>query len=194
MSSILRPALVLFGVLSVLCGLLYPAAVTGIGRVAFPYQAEGSLVDVGGKAVGSTLIGQPFSSPRYFWSRPSATTPMPDNAAGSGGSNLGPTNPALVDAVRGRVDALRKADPANRAPVPVDLVTASASGLDPEISLAAARYQARRVAAARKLPEQQVRALIDAHRRGRVLGLFGEPRVNVLALNLALDGRTARPE
>lgn len=194
MTSTLRPALVLFGALSVLCGLLYPAAVTGIGRAAFPYQADGSLVEVRGKAVGSALIGQPFSAPRYFWSRPSATTPMPDNAAGSGGSNLGPTNPALVDAVKGRVDALRKADPANRAPVPVDLVTASASGLDPEISLAAAEYQVHRVAAARKLPEQQVRAVIDAHRKDRVLGLFGEPRVNVLALNLALDGRPARPE
>ncbi len=194
MSSIFRPALVLFGVLSVLCGLLYPAAVTGIGRVAFPHQADGSLVGVSGKTVGSTLIGQPFSAPRYFWSRPSATSPMPDNAAGSGGSNLGPTNPALVDAVKGRLDALRKADPANRASVPVDLVTASASGLDPEISLAAAQYQAHRVAAARHLPEQQVRALIDAHRTDRVLGLFGEPRVNVLELNLALDGTPARPE
>lgn len=194
MSSILRPALVLFCVLSVLCGLLYPAAVTGIGRVAFPHQAEGSLVDVGGKAVGSTLIGQPFSAPRYFWGRPSSTTPMPDNAAGSGGSNQGPTNPALADAVKERVAALTAADPANRARVPVDLVTASGSGLDPEISLAAAEYQAHRVAAARNMPEQQVRALIDAHRRDRVLGLFAEPRVNVLALNLALDGKVARPE
>jgi K+-transporting ATPase ATPase C chain len=194
MSSILRPALVLFGVLSVLCGLLYPAAVAAIGRAVFPHQAEGSLVDAGGKAVGSTLIGQPFSAPRYFWGRPSATTPMPDNAAGSGGSNQGPTNPALVDAVKARVAALRAADPANRASVPVDLVSASASGLDPEISLAAAEYQAHRVAAARNMPEQQVRALIDAHRQDRVLGLFGEPRVNVLALNLALDGKVVRPE
>jgi K+-transporting ATPase ATPase C chain len=194
MSSILRPALVLFGVLSVLCGLLYPAAVAAIGRAVFPHQAEGSLVDAGGKAVGSTLIGQPFSAPRYFWGRPSATTPMPDNAAGSGGSNQGPTNPALVDAVKARVAALRAADPANRASVPVDLVSASASGLDPEISLAAAEYQAHRVAAARNMPEQQVRALIDAHRHDRVLGLFGEPRVNVLALNLALDGKVVRPE
>jgi K+-transporting ATPase ATPase C chain len=194
MSSILRPALVLFGVLSVLCGLLYPAAVAGIGRAVFPHQAEGSLVDAGGKAVGSTLIGQPFSAPRYFWGRPSATTPMPNNAAGSGGSNQGPTNPALVDAVKARVAALRAADPANRASVPVDLVSASASGLDPEISLAAAEYQAHRVAAARNMPEQQVRVLIDAHRHDRVLGLFGEPRVNVLALNLALDGKVVRPE
>jgi K+-transporting ATPase ATPase C chain len=191
MSSIFRPALVLFGALSVLCGLLYPAAVAGIVRVAFPEQAAGSLVQVGGKAIGSTLIGQPFSSPRYFWSRPSATTPMPYNAAGSGGSNQGPTNPAFVDAVKERIAALRKADPGNQAPVPVDLVAASASGLDPEISLAAAEYQAGRVAAARNMPEQQVRALIDAHRRDRVLGLFGEPRVNVLALNLALDGKAA---
>jgi K+-transporting ATPase ATPase C chain len=194
MSSILRPAAVLFGALTVLCGLLYPAIVTVVGRVAFPHQAGGSLVDVGGKAVGSTLIGQPFSSPGYFWGRPSATAPMPDNAAGSGGSNLGPTNPAFTDAVKERVAALRIADPANRALVPVDLVTASGSGLDPEISLAAAEYQVHRVAMARKVPEQQLRALIDAHRQDRVLGLFGEPRVNVLTLNLALDHTTARPE
>jgi K+-transporting ATPase ATPase C chain len=194
MSSIIRPALVLFGALSVLCGLAYPALVTGIGRTAFPHQTQGSLVDVGGKAVGSTLIGQPFSSPRYFWGRPSATAPMPDNAAGSSGSNQGPTNPALVDAVKERIAALRKADPANLAPVPVDLVTASASGLDPDISLAAAEYQAHRVAAARNMPEQLVRAQIDAQRQDRALGLFGEPRVNVLALNLALDGMAARPQ
>jgi K+-transporting ATPase ATPase C chain len=187
MSSIVRPAVVLFGVLTVLCGLVYPAAVTVIGRAAFPWQAAGSLLDVGNKPVGSRLIGQPFSSPRYFWSRPSATTPMPDNAAGSGGSNQGPTNPAFVDAVRERIAALRKLDPGNTAPVPVDLVTASASGLDPEISLAAAEYQAARVAAARALPVARVRALIDAHRQDRAFGVFGEPRVNVLALNLALD-------
>jgi len=194
MSSIIRPALVLFGALSLLCGALYPAAVTGLGRVAFAHEANGSLIEAGGKTLGSALIGQPFSKPGYFWGRPSATAPMPDNAAGSGGSNLGATNPALVDAVKARVDALRQADPGNRAPVPVDLVTASASGVDPEISLAAAEYQATRVAAVRKLPEQQVRALIEAHRQDPALGFLGEPRVNVLALNLALDGKNPRPQ
>jgi K+-transporting ATPase ATPase C chain len=192
MSSLIRPALVLFGALSLLCGALYPAAVTAIGRVAFPHQADGSLLEAGGKTVGSGLLGQPFSQPGYFWGRPSATTPMPANAAGSGGSNLGPTNPALVDAVRQRVDALRRADPGNHAAIPVDLVTASASGLDPDISVAGAEYQAARVAAARHLPVQQVRNLIDAHRQAPLLGFLGEPRVNVLALNLALDGKAAR--
>lgn len=190
MASTLRPALVIFGALTLLCGVLYPAAVTGIGRVAFARQADGSLVDAGGKIVGSSLIGQPFSRPGYFWGRPSATTPMPDNAAGSGGSNLGPTNPALLDAVKARVAALKAIDPDNRAPIPVDLVTASASGVDPEISLAAAEYQAARVAAARKLPVEQVRALIARYRQEPVLGVLGEARVNVLALNLALDGKT----
>jgi K+-transporting ATPase ATPase C chain len=189
MTSILRPALVLFGALTVVCGVLYPAAVAGIGRAAFAHQVDGSLIEAGGKTVGSSLIGQPFSAPGYFWSRPSATAPMADNAAGSGGSNQGPTNPALLDAVKDRVAALRRADPANRAPIPVDLVTASASGVDPEISLAAAEYQVARVAAARKLPAAQVRALVDRHRREPVLGFLGEPRVNVLALNLALDGK-----
>jgi K+-transporting ATPase ATPase C chain len=180
----------MFGALTLLCGVLYPAAVTGIGRAAFPHQADGSLVDTGGKTVGSALIGQPFSAPGHFWGRPSATTPVPDNAANSGGSNLGPTNPALLAAVRARVAALRAADPGNRAVIPVDLVTASASGLDPEISVAAAAYQATRVAAARGLPEAQVRALIERYRQDPVLGFLGEPRVNVLALNLALDGKT----
>lgn len=189
MASILRPALVLFGALTVVCGVLYPAAVTGIGRAAFARQADGSLIEAGGKTVGSSLIGQPFSAPGDFWGRPSATTPMADNAAGSGASNLGPTNPALLDAVKDRVAALRRADPANRAPIPVDLVTASASGLDPEISLAAADYQVARVAAARKVPAAQVRALVARHRQEPVLGFLGEPRVNVLALNLALDGK-----
>jgi K+-transporting ATPase ATPase C chain len=189
MTSILRPALVLFGALTVVCGVLYPAAVAGIGRAAFAHQVDGSLIEAGGKTVGSSLIGQPFSAPGYFWSRPSATAPMADNAAGSSGSNQGPTNPALLDAVKDRVAALRRADPANRAPIPVDLVTASASGVDPEISLAAAEYQVARVAAARKLPAAQVRALVDRHRREPVLGFLGEPRVNVLALNLALDGK-----
>jgi K+-transporting ATPase ATPase C chain len=189
MTSTLRPAFVLFAVLTLLCGVLYPAAVTGIGRVAFPHQADGSLVQAGGQAVGSTLIGQPFAAPRYFWGRPSATAPAPDNAAGSGGSNLGPTNPALLDAVKARVAALRRANPGNRAPIPVDLVTASASGLDPEISVAAAEYQAARVAAARGLPVAQVRALVDRYRQAPILGVLGEARVNVLALNLALDGK-----
>ena len=192
MFSIIRPALVLLGALSLLCGLLYPAAVAGIGRVVFAHEAGGSLLDAGGKTVGSSLIGQPFSAPRYFWGRPSATAPMANNAAGSGGSNQGATNPALLDAVKARVEALKQADPGNRAPVPVDLVTASASGVDPEISIAAAEYQAARVAAARKLPEAQVRALIAAQRKAPVLGFFGEPRVNVLALNLALDGQAPR--
>lgn len=190
MASLFRPLLAVFGALTLLCGVLYPAAVTAIGRVAFARQADGSLVDAGGKIVGSSLIGQPFSRPGYFWGRPSATTPMPDNAAGSGGSNLGPTNPALLDAVKARVAALKAADPDNRAPIPVDLVTASASGVDPEISLAAAEYQAARVAAARKLPVEQVRALIARYRQEPVLGVLGEARVNVLALNLALDGKT----
>jgi K+-transporting ATPase ATPase C chain len=189
MSSINRPALVMFGALSLLCGVLYPAAVTGIGRVAFAHRVDGSLLEAGDRAVGSALIGQPFSAPRYFWGRPSATAPMANNAAGSSGSNQGPTNPALLDAVKARVEALKQADPGNRAPIPVDLVTASASGVDPEISIAAAEYQAARVAAARKLPEGEVRALIAARRKEPALGFLGEPRVNVLALNLALDGK-----
>jgi K+-transporting ATPase ATPase C chain len=193
MANIIRPTLVLFGALSILCGVVYPAVVTGIGSVAFPHQAAGSLVQAGGKTFGSSLIGQAFTSPRYFWGRPSATAPMPDNAAGSSGANQGPTNPALAGAVKARIEALRAADPANHAPVPVDLVTASGSGLDPEISLAAAEYQVGRIAQARHLAPQQVRALVDAHRQDRVIGLFGEPRVNVLALNLALDGKPVRP-
>jgi K+-transporting ATPase ATPase C chain len=192
MSSILRPALVVFGALTLLCGVLYPAAVTAVGRAAFAHEAGGSLLQLGGKPAGSALIGQPFSAPGYFWGRPSATAPMANNDAGSGGSNQGPTNPALVDAVKARLAALHAADPGNRAPVPVDLVTASASGLDPEISLAAAYYQARRVAIARALPEAQVRALVDAGRKEPVLGILGEPRVNVLALNLALDAAAPR--
>jgi K+-transporting ATPase ATPase C chain len=191
MSSILRPALVLFCCLSVLCGVLYPGVVAGIGRIVFPRQSAGSLVEAGGTLRGSTLIGQAFTAPRYFWGRPSATTPLPYNAAASSGSNLGPANPALADAVRTRIGMLRATDPDNRAPVPVDLVTASASGLDPEISVAAARYQAGRIAVRRALPRQRVDDLIEAYRIAPRLG-FGEPRVNVLALNLALDGTTVR--
>lgn len=187
MKSTLRPALVLFGALTLVVGVLYPLAVTSIGQVAFADMASGSLVLRDGKPVGSTLIGQSFSAPGYFWGRPSATGPMPNNAGGSSGSNQGPLNPALVDAVKGRIAALREADPANTAPVPVDLVTASASGLDPEISVAAARYQAGRVAAARKLPRERVDALVSEHTVGQTLGFFGEARVNVLRLNLALD-------
>ena len=187
MHSTLRPALVLFGVLTLIVGVLYPLAVTGIGQVAFADQVAGSLVTRDGKPVGSTLIGQAFSSPGYFWGRPSATGPMANNAGASSGSNLGPLNPALIDAVKGRIDALRAADPGNSAPVPVDLVTASASGLDPEISVAAARYQVGRVALARKLPRQRVEALVSVHTVGQTLAFFGEARVNVLKLNLALD-------
>jgi len=190
MQSILRPALVLFGALTLVCGIAYPLLVTGIAQAAFPEQAGGSLVKRADQMVGSRLIGQHFSSPRYFWGRPSATAPMPNNGGGSSGSNQGPLNPALQEAVKGRVKALREADPGNRAPIPVDLVTASASGLDPEISLAGARWQAARVAQARGLAQAEVERLIDAHGEGRVLGLFGEPRVNVLALNLALDAQT----
>jgi K+-transporting ATPase ATPase C chain len=186
-TALFRPAFVLFAALTVICCVLYPFAVTGIGQAAFPHQAAGSLILQEGRPVGSTLIGQAFSSPHYFWGRPSATGPMPNNAAASGGSNLGPTNPALVDAVKARIDALKAADPGNVAPVPVDLVTASASGLDPEISVAAAYYQATRVARERKISTEQVRSLIDAHSTDRYFGFLGEPRVNVLALNLALD-------
>ena len=185
-NTLLRPALVLLACLSALTGLLYPAAVTGAAQALFPWQAQGSLLERGGQAVGSALIGQPFSDPRNFWSRPSATAPMPYNGAASGGSNQGPLNPALAEAVQARVQALREADPGNAAPVPVDLVTASASGLDPHISPAAARYQAARVARLRGLPEATVQTLIDKNTEAPLWGLLGEPRVNVLALNLAL--------
>ena len=194
MTSPIRPALVLFGALTVICGVLYPLAVTGVGNVAFPAQAAGSIVEVNGKAIGSSLIGQSFSSPKYFWGRPSATGPMPNNGTGSSGSNLGPLNPAQNDAVKGRIVALKAAEPEGRPnplPVPVDLVTASASGLDPEISLAAAEYQVARVAAVRKLDTARVQALVDTLRKPQYLGFFGEPRVNVLALNLALDAESA---
>lgn len=190
MQSVLRPAFVLFGALTLVCGLVYPVFVTAIAQAAFPDRANGSLVRRGDQVVGSRLIGQNFSAPQYFWGRPSSTGPMPNNGSGSSGSNQGPLNPALHASVKARIDALRAADPGNRAPVPADLVTASASGLDPEISLAGARWQAARVARARGLAPRQVEALIDAQAQGRVLGLFGQARVNVLALNLALDGQT----
>ena len=183
----LRPALVLFLLLSVLTGFLYPLLVTGVAQLLFPARAAGSIVTRDGHAVGSRLIGQSFSDPKYFWGRPSATTPQPYNGTASTGSNLGPLNPALLDAIKPRVAALRGADPGNSAPVPIDLVTASASGLDPEISLAAANYQAPRVARARGLAPERVQALIAQHAEGTLLGVLGEPRVNVLELNLALD-------
>lgn len=191
MASQLRPALTIFAALTLVCGVIYPLAVSGIGQTAFADQANGSLVSVNGKVVGSSLIGQAFTSPQYFWSRPSATAPMPNNASGSSGANQGPTNPALIDAVKGRIEALHAADAAvgvtNPAAIPVDLVTASASGLDPEISLAAARYQAGRIAAARRISSEQVLALIAREQQKQWFGFFGESRVNVLALNLALD-------
>ncbi|MDB5954749.1 potassium-transporting ATPase subunit KdpC [Ramlibacter sp.] len=185
--SIVRPALVLFAALTLLVGVAYPLAVTGAAQALFPAQAAGSLVVRGGKPVGSLLIGQNFSEPGHFWGRPSATSPMPYNAGASGGSNLGPLNPALVDAVKGRIEALRAADPGNSAPVPIDLVTASASGLDPDISPAAARYQIARVARARKLPPERVAALVEQNVEAPWLPVIGEPVVNVLRLNLALD-------
>ncbi len=186
-TAALRPALLLLIVMTLLTGVLYPLLVTGIARLVFPRQAAGSLVAQGGQAIGSRLIGQSFTDPKHFWSRPSATTPQPYNGIASGGSNLGPLNPALLDAVKARIAALGAADPGNAAPVPVDLVTASASGLDPDISVAAALSQAARVARTRELPLARVQALIAAHAAGRLLGVLGEPRVNVLELNLALD-------
>jgi K+-transporting ATPase ATPase C chain len=185
--AMIRPALVLFAAMTVITGFLYPLAITGVAKIAFPHQAAGSLIESDGKVIGSTLIGQNFSDPKHFWGRPSATAPQPYNGAASAGSNAGPLNPALIDAVKGRVEALRAADSDNKLPIPVDLVTASASGLDPHISIAAANYQAGRVARARGLDIRKIQALIDEHSEGRALGFFGEPRVNVLLLNLALD-------
>lgn len=185
----LRPAVTLFVLLSAITGLVYPLAVTGIAQLAFPESANGSLILRAGQPVGSELIGQAFSDPKYFWSRPSATSPMPYNAANSSGSNLGPSSSALADAVKARIEALRAADPGNPAPVPVDLVTASASGLDPHISRAAADYQVARIARLRGLPEDRVRALVEQHTEWPVLGFIGEPRVQVLRLNLALDAQ-----
>jgi K+-transporting ATPase ATPase C chain len=189
MIRIFRQSLAMLALLTVLTGIVYPLVVTGIAQLVFPHAANGSVIERDGKVVGSTLIGQPFSDPHYFWSRPSATSPFADNSASSGGSNLGPTNRALTDAVRQRIDALRAADPGNAAPVPVDLVTTSGSGLDPHISPAAAEYQVARVARVRAMPIEAVRKLVAGATEGRELGVLGEPRVNVLALNLALDGR-----
>ncbi len=185
----LRPALVLLAALHLLTGVVYPLVVTGVAQAVWPDKANGSLLLEGGRVRGSALVGQPFSSPRYFWGRPSATSPAPYDASASAGSNLGPTNPALAAAVRDRVAALHAADPSLAGPVPVDLVTASASGLDPDISVAAALVQVPRVARARGLPEAAVRSLVQGRAQGRTLGFLGEPRVNVLALNLALDGQ-----
>ena len=176
--------------LSLLTGIVYPLVVTGIAQVAFPHAANGSLISVNGKAMGSSLIGQPFSDPKYFWGRPSATSPQPYNAMASSGSNQGPLNPALSDAVKDRIKALRDADPSNTASVPVDLIAASGSGLDPHISVAAAQYQIQRVSKARGLDVSKVQSFVDKHTDGRTLGILGEPRVNVLELNLALDGGT----
>ena len=187
MNAIVRPAIVCFAVLTLLTGIAYPRVVTGIGQAVFPEQAAGSLIVRNGKPIGSALIGQQFNDPKYLWGRPSATSPLPYNASGSGGSNLGPLNPELTDAVKARIEALRAADPGNTAPVPVDLVTASGSGLDPHISATSAQFQAARIAKARQLPLQAVQQLIATHTEGRLFGLLGEPRVNVLQLNLALD-------
>lgn len=193
MTSFIRPALVLLGLFTVLCGLAYPAAVTGVSQALFPRQANGSLIQTDGRVLGSSLIGQPFSDPGYFWSRPSGTVPFANNGGASSGTNQGPLNPALRDTVQARIDALRAADPQNTAPVPVDLVTASASGLDPHISPAAAHYQIGRIARARGLDPTELRTLVDRHTEPRLLGLLGERRVNVLELNLALDKMLGRP-
>lgn len=186
-SRIFRPALSLVVLMTLLLGIAYPLAITGIAGVAFPHRAAGSLVFRDGQLVGSELIGQAFSDPKYFWGRPSATAPQPYNGLASGGSNLGPLNPALIDRVRAHASALRDADPRQAGAVPVDLVTASASGLDPDISVAGARYQVARIARVRRIEPSQVEKLIGEHARGRLIGLIGENRVNVLELNLALD-------
>ena len=187
MKTLIRPVLVLFILMTVITGVIYPIVVTAIGHAAFGHQANGSMLEKDGKVAGSALIGQQFDAPYYFWGRLSATSPQPYNGLASGASNLGPLNPALTDGIKSRIDALHAVDPANKAPIPVDLVTASASGLDPDISLAAAYYQAPRIARERGLSRQAVETLIAAHAQDRWLGILGEPRVNVLELNLALD-------
>lgn len=187
MKTLLRPALTLFILLSLITGIAYPVVVYDIAQTLFPHAAGGSLIYKNGKAVGSSLIGQNFSSPQYFWGRPSATSPQPNNATASSGSNLGPLNPALTDAVKGRIAALKQADPSNNQPIPVDLVTASASGLDPDISPAAAAYQVPRIATARHLSASRVQTLVAQNTQHRQWWILGEARVNVLNLNLALD-------
>jgi K+-transporting ATPase ATPase C chain len=184
----LRPAIVLFALLAIITGLIYPFFITGVAQAVFPRQANGSLIYRNGQPVGSVLIGQPFDDPKYFWGRLSATSPFPYNAAASSGSNYGPLSSTLTHAVQYRIDALKAADPTNNRPIPVDLVTASASGLDPHISVAAALYQVSRVARARGLSQDQVRGLVTQLTEGRQFGILGEPRVNVLKLNLALEG------
>ncbi|OXI32974.1 potassium-transporting ATPase subunit C [Burkholderia sp. AU16741] len=191
MKSLIRPLVVLFVILTAVTGLAYPAVMTVFGQAVFPSQANGSLIEQNGKVVGSALIGQQFDAPKYFWGRLSASAPMPYNAAGSGGSNLGPLNPSLADQVKARIAALRDAGTDLSKPVPVDLVTASASGLDPEITPAAAAYQVERVAKARNLAPDAVAQLVAANTTGRQFGVLGEPRVNVLKLNLALDAAQA---
>jgi K+-transporting ATPase KdpC subunit len=188
MRAQIRPALVAVLIFTLLTGIIYPLVVTGVSQLVFPRQANGSLIVANGQIVGSSLIGQKFDDPKYFWGRLSATSPYPYNAAASSGSNLGPSNPALLDAVKARIAALMAADSANTQPIPVDLVTASGSGLDPDISVAAALYQVPRVARLRGLSESAVKALVDQYTEGRQFGFLGEPRVNVLKLNLALDG------
>lgn len=189
MISHLKPAIKMLLVWTAITGIAYPLAITGLSQWLFPKQANGSLIrDLQGVAIGSELIGQAFSDPKYFWGRPSATTPYPYNAAASSGSNFGPTNPALAEAVKARIQILQAADPENRQPIPVDLVTASASGLDPHISPAAANYQLSRVAKARNMSKVKLKALVEAHTEPRLWLILGEPRVNVLSLNLALDG------
>ncbi|MEP7186672.1 MAG: potassium-transporting ATPase subunit KdpC [Rhodanobacter sp.] len=189
MSKLLRQSLSLLLLMTIFTGVLYPLAATGLAQLIFPHQANGSLIVKNGKPIGSALIGQSFTEPKYFWGRPSATSPNAYNGASSSGSNLGPTNPALTEAVKQRIASLRAADPSNAAPVPVDLVTASGSGLDPQISPAAAQYQLARVAKARGMTASQLQALVNQFTEGRQFGVLGEPRVNVLQLNLALDAR-----
>jgi potassium-transporting ATPase KdpC subunit len=194
MKTQLRPAFTLFALLTLVTGVIYPLFVTGMAQVLFPHQANGSLIVINGKTYGSELIGQPFGAPQHFWGRLSATSTFPYNAfnaddlTGSSGSNFGLSNPALMDTIQVRIDALKAADPGNHLPIPVDLVTASASGLDPHISVAAALYQAHRVAQARGLSDEEVKALIEKYTQARQFGFLGEPRVNVLLLNLSLDG------
>lgn len=193
MRAHLRPCVVLFSLLSLLTGVVYPAFITVVAQTVFPYQAAGSLIQRDGRTVGSELIGQSFDAPQYFWGRPSATSPQPYNSGASSGSNLSPTNPALLDAIKNRVTALRAAHPEHSGPIPVDLVTASASGLDPHISPAAAEYQATRIARVRGLNIETVRKLVSQHTEARTFGVLGEPRVNVLQLNQALDAASKTP-